>query len=40
MKNVTPEFRTHIFVRPGSTWQHSVTLAPFMPLAICVRPCD
>ena len=25
------KFRTHIFVRPANTWQHSVTLAPFYP---------
>ena len=30
-----PEFRTHIFVRPGSTWQHSVTLAPFIAGDLC-----
>ena len=24
-----PQTRTHIYVRPGTTWQHSVTLAPY-----------
>jgi hypothetical protein len=25
----------HIYVRPGSTWQHSVTLSPFFPADAC-----
>ena len=30
-----PQVRTHIFVRPGTTWQHSVTLAPFFAGDVC-----
>ncbi|HET9473617.1 MAG TPA: hypothetical protein VFO82_06970, partial [Steroidobacteraceae bacterium] len=30
-----PLTRTHIFVRPGNTWQHAVTLAPFHPEDNC-----
>jgi hypothetical protein len=30
-----PQFRTHIFVRPASTWRHSVTLVPSIPNDEC-----
>ena len=30
------EGRTHIFVRPGATWQHQVTLAPYFPHHECL----
>jgi trimeric autotransporter adhesin len=30
-----PELRTHIFVRAGSTWAHSVTIAPPVPGEFC-----
>ncbi len=30
-----PRGRTHIYVRPGDTWQHSVTLAPYFPGDLC-----
>ena len=29
VNSYVPEVSTHIFIRPGSTWQHSVELAPF-----------